>query len=144
MTAAIAGTGLCHAVTALALRPAAVVGRRLLALGGLATLLVAVFPLPAGGGGSVAHSSAAVVAFVLLSVWPVPARRYGSGVPWGLRSSVTLRAATALSALTLLFFATSSLGAPGVGLTERLAAGAQALWPLAVVWSATRRRVTSG
>ena len=40
----------------------------------------------------------ALVAFVLLSVWPVPARRYGSGVPWGLRSSVTLRAATALSA----------------------------------------------
>ncbi len=140
MTVGIAGTGVCHLVTAAGLRPAAVPGRRLLAAGGVATVLVAVFPLPAGGGSSSLHAASAVAGFVLLSVWVVPARRYGSGVPWGLRSAVAVRAAAVLGALTIVFFAAALLASPWVGLAERAAAGSQALWPLAVVWSARRRR----
>ncbi|MFC5946093.1 DUF998 domain-containing protein, partial [Micromonospora harpali] len=50
MTLGLVGLGLCHCVTAAGLRPLAVGGRALLALGGVATLAVAAFPLPADGG----------------------------------------------------------------------------------------------
>ena len=49
MTAALAGLGVCHVVTSLSLRPAAMAGRAALAGGGIATVLVAAFPLPADG-----------------------------------------------------------------------------------------------
>src|SRR4051794_5022699 len=48
MTAALVGVGLCHLVTAYGLG-AATPGRLVHALGGLATLAVAAFPLPAVG-----------------------------------------------------------------------------------------------
>jgi hypothetical protein len=46
MTIGLAALGICHLVTALGLRPAAGTGRLLLATGGVATVLVAVFPVP--------------------------------------------------------------------------------------------------
>ena len=90
MTVGIAGTGVCHLVTASGLRSAALRGRVLLGIGGAASLLVAVFPLPAGGGTSSAHRAAAFVAFLLLTVWAPYAgsltrRRPGvcaAGSPW--------------------------------------------------------------
>lgn len=155
MTAGIAGTGVCHLVTAASLRPAARPGRAVLALGGAFTVLVAVFPLPAGGGSSAAHGAVALGAFVSLSAWPLASWRRaevsaGSGgdVPWGLRRPVAVGAGVVLTGLLVAFGATLSSGS-GVGLTERLAAGAQSLWPLAVVASvpvarAARRRRTTG
>ena len=56
MTTALLGVGACHLTTAAALRGAALPGRLVLAAGGVATVLVAAFPLP-GGGGSSAGSS---------------------------------------------------------------------------------------
>jgi hypothetical membrane protein len=138
MTLGIAGTGLCHVVTALGLRPAARAGRVLLALGGVATLLVALAPLPAGGGSSTAHSVAAFASFVLLTVWVPYAGVRTADAPWGLRRRTALVAGAVLAALTLLFFATVVVGAADIGLAERLAAGAQALWPAAVVMSVPR------
>jgi hypothetical membrane protein len=143
MTLAIAGTGLCHLVTALGLRPAARTGRILLALGGAATVLVAVFPLPAGGS-SAMHSVVAFASFVLLTVWAPYAGLRDPSVPWGLRRGVALAAGGVLAALTLGFFATVLAGAVHVGLTERLAAGAQALWPAIVVATAARTRAGAG
>ncbi|MCM0678401.1 DUF998 domain-containing protein, partial [Micromonospora phytophila] len=70
MTLGLVGLGLCHCVTAAGLRPAATGGRVLLALGGVATLAVAAFPLPAGAGGSTPHGLAAAVAFGALALWP--------------------------------------------------------------------------
>lgn len=140
MTLAIAGTGICHLVTALGLRPAARAGRVLLALGGVATLLVAAFPLPGGGGSSAAHSVVALVSFVLLTVWAPYAGAPDDAAPWGLRRRVALAAGAVLGALTLAFVAAVVLGATDVGLAERLAAGAQALWPAAVVLSVPLRR----
>lgn len=139
MTLGIAGTGLCHVVTALGLRPAARRGRVLLALGGVATLLVALAPLPGGGGSSGAHSVAAFASFVLLTVWAPYAGVRDPGAPWGLRRRTCLLAGGVLAALTLLFFATVLAGATDVGLTERLAAAAQALWPALVVGSVRLR-----
>jgi hypothetical membrane protein len=121
--------------------PAAGAGRILLALGGVFTVLVAVFPLPAGGGSSAAHTVVAFAAFVLLTVWagfsPRPLVR--GFVPWGLRRPVAGSATAVLALATLAFFASVVLGAGPVGLLERIAAGAQALWPLAVVLSVPRR-----
>jgi hypothetical membrane protein len=144
MTLGIAGVGACHLVTALSLHPAARTGRVLLGLGGAASLLVAAFPLPAGGGSSAAHTVAAFLSFVLLTVWAPYAGVRDPSAPWGLRRRVALAAGGGLAALTLLFFATALLGSADLGLTERLAAGAQALWPAAVVASVPRRAARRG
>lgn len=142
MTLGIAGTGVCHLVTAAALRPAARAGRLVLAVGGVFTLLVAAFPLPAGGGSSATHSVVAFVAFVLLTAWPAWSVRSSvrGFVPWGLRRPVALSAFAVLTLTTLGFFAAVTLGWAQVGLLERVVAGGQALWPLAVVVSSRGSR----
>ncbi|MDQ3988492.1 MAG: DUF998 domain-containing protein [Actinomycetota bacterium] len=135
MTAGLAGLGGCHLVTAFGLRPAALPGRLLLAIGGAATVLVAVFPQPEGGS-SPAHILAAGVAFAALSLWPALAWRRSGRAP--LRPAVSIGAAVVLLGL-LGWFATELYG-DGVliGLSERALAGSQALWPLAVVLLARR------
>ena len=138
MTLAIAGTGVCHLVTALGLRPAAPPGRALLALGGAATLLVAVLPLPSGDGGSVPHGVSAFLAFLALSVWPLAAWRVRTTASWALRPAVSIGAGLVLLGL-LVAFGAALRAESSVGLTERLAAGAQAVWPAIVVASVPRR-----
>jgi hypothetical membrane protein len=137
MTLGIAVTGLCHLTTALALRPAARVGRALLGIGGVATVLVAVFPLPDARTDSTAHGLAALAAFVLLAVWPFAAGRGGDGVAWGLRRRVSISAGAVLVALLVAFGVARGLDS-GIGLPERLAAGAQALWPAIAVLTVPR------
>lgn len=135
MTTGLAGLGACHVITALGLRPAALPGRLVLAAGGLATVLVAAFPLP-DEGSSTAHVLAAAVAFPALSVWPALAWRRGSR--W-LPAGVSVGAAAVLLGL-LGWFAVELYGAGRqLGLSERVLAGAQALWPLAAVLLARRR-----
>ena len=106
MTWALAGLGGCYLITALGLRPARDVGRFVLAGGGIATLLVAVFAQPAKGN-SVAHTVAASVA-----------------------------ASVVLAGLVVWFAA--EIHGDLRGLAERVAAGGEALWPLAV--AVTTRR----
>jgi len=130
MTAALAGLGVCHAVTAAALRPAATLGRWVLALGGLATIVVAAAPLPAGGGASTTHTVAATVAFGALTGWLVVA------LPRTPASAV----GTVVLVALLVWFGVE-LGGPRAGLAERILAGTQAIVPLAVVLG--RRRRTS-
>jgi hypothetical membrane protein len=132
MTLAIAGVGLCHVVTASALRPAARGGRILLGLGGVASLLVAAVPLPAGGDSSAMHGVAAVASFALLTIWAPYAGLRDPAVPWGLRRPVALASGAVLGLLTLWFFVAAVTGAADIGLAERAAAGAQALWPAVV------------
>lgn len=129
MTTGLAGLGACHVITALGLRPAAPPGRLVLAAGGLATVLVAGFPQPAGGS-SAAHVLAAAVAFPALSVWPALARRRKSA--W-LPAGVSVGAAVVLLGLLGWFGAELYGGGTRLGLSERVLAGAQALWPLAAV-----------
>lgn len=138
MTTALAGLGVCHVVTALGLRPAALPGRLMLAAGGVATIAVAGFPQP-DGGSSPAHVGAATVGFVALAVWPALAwRRAVGSPPFALSPPVASFAAVILLGL-ICWFANQLVGAGDyVGLSERMAAGAQALWPLAVVISARR------
>jgi hypothetical membrane protein len=136
MTAGLAGLGVCHMVTALGLRQARRPSRLIHALGGAATVLVAAFPLPADGG-SAAHTTVASVALGSLALWPAFAWR-PDAQPVALRPGPALTATAVMLGLVIWFGAT--LGSDTSGLVERCAAGAQALWPLAVVLTARRTR----
>jgi hypothetical membrane protein len=145
MTSALVGVGLSHLVTACALGCAASAGRLVLGLGGLATFLVGAFPLPAAGASSSAHTAAAAVAFISLAVWPAFAWQR-SRVPGRtmevLGLTVSAAATGTLLLLLTLFLAEQLMNGQRVGLAERVAAGAQALWPLAVVLSVRRSSQT--
>jgi hypothetical membrane protein len=136
MTSALAGLGACYMITALGLRPARRAGRAVLCGGGAATILVAAFPQPAHGN-SVSHTVAATLAFVSLAVWPVFATRPRPTAPL-LTASASTAATVALLGL-LVWFAAEIHGGER-GLAERAAAGAEALWPLAVVLTSRRSR----
>ena len=134
MTVGLAVTGACHVVTAAGLRPAARAGRVLLALGGVGTAAVAALPVDVQGR---AHGIAAGVAFVALAVWPAASPRPRAV---GLLTARRARAATAGLLAVLVWFVLELQGLlPGdgslTGLSERVLAGAQSLWPLAVVLS---------
>ncbi len=143
MTAALAGLGASHVITAAALRPATPAGRALLAAGGIGTVLVAASPLPVGDGGSAPHTAAAALAFGALAAWPALARRHGG--PLALRPAVAGTAAATLLGLVGWFVIELARDGDAVGFTERLTAGAQALWPLLTVLSArsSHRRLRS-
>ena len=132
MTTALAGVGVCYAVTAFGLRPAGRAGRALLVGGGLGTLLVAAFPQPVSGNG-IGHTIAATLAFTALGAWPVFAARRHTRVPLLTRRASV--AATATMFGLLLWFVLEVNGTHR-GLAERSAALAEALWPLLVVVSA--------
>jgi hypothetical membrane protein len=136
MTSALAGLGACYLMTAVGLRPARRAGRGVLIGGGVATLLVAAFPQPVHGN-SVAHTIAATAAFVSLGAWPVFAARRRPCPPL-LTQTASVMATVALLGLVVWFAAEIHGGQRG--LAERAAAGAQSLWPLAVVLT-TRRTV---
>lgn len=139
MTTALVGVGLSHIVTARALAPAAMAGRLVLGVGGLMTLGVAAFPLPARGGSSSAHTAAATGAFIALAVWPafawVRRRRPEQIVAAVLGWRVSAAATSVLLLMLAWFFVELLDGGAKVGLAERVAAGGQALWPLVVVLS---------
>ncbi len=139
MTLALAGTGACYVLTGLALRPAALAGRLILMTGGVATMLVAANPEPAGGGGSLPHTFWAAIGFVALAAWPLAAPKRGPLVPAGLRPAVSASAAGVLLGLLTWFGAELIAGGRQVGLAERVLAGAQAAWPLAVVLACRQR-----
>jgi len=140
MTSALAGLGACHVVTAVGLRPARLGGRAVLGAGGVATVLVATFPQPVQGS-STAHTVAATAAFVALGAWPIGAARRHSPAPLVARLA-SIVASAALLGLVVWFAAEIHGGERG--LAERAAAGAQALWPLAVVLSCRRARRRPG
>jgi len=136
MTSALAGLGVCHVVTALGLRPARLGGRVVFGIGGVATVMVAAFPQPAHGN-SLSHTVAATVAFVALGAWPALAARRRRSAPL-LSRSASWAASGVLLGLVAWFAA--ELHGGQRGLAERAAAGAQALWPLAVVLTTRRAR----
>ena len=124
MTGALAVLGCAHVATASGLEEAAPAGRVALAVGGVTAALVAAFPQPSPG-----HLPAATASFVALAVWPalsgLPTRAAGRWATVGL--------------LALLGWLTLELGdGELVGLSERVVAGAEALWPLAVVLAVRR------
>ena len=125
MTTGLALLGACHLVTAASMTEAGRAGRSILATGGLATIVVAAASQPAA-----AHVPAATVGFVALGLWPI-----ASGVP-------SRRSAIAASAVLLGLLGWLGLQVHhghALGLSERVLAGAQALWPLLVTLVLVRR-----
>jgi hypothetical membrane protein len=141
MTLALAAVGASYVITGLALRPAASAGRFLIMLGGVATALVAVFPETAGAGGSLPHTVWAAVGFVAMALWPLAARRRDPVVPGWLRPGACAAAAALLTGLLVWFGIELIGGGQQVGLAERVLAGAEALWPLAVVLACRPRPI---
>lgn len=132
MSTALAGLGVCHVITAAGLTPVAVAARLLLATGGAATMALTALPLPVTGDSS-AHVAAASVAFSTLSLWPAlagRAARPGGGV-WPCAAAVLL-------GLLGWFGIEYVVHSPRLGLSERVLAGSQSLWPLAAVLLARR------
>jgi hypothetical membrane protein len=136
MTSALVGLGACHVITAAGLRPARRLGRVVLAAGGAATVLVAAFPQPAQGSAP-AHSAAATLAFTAVGAWPLAAGRRGHRAPLLTR---TASAAAGVVLLGLVIWFAFGVDGGHRGLGERIAAGAEALWPLAVVLTTRRAR----
>jgi hypothetical protein len=130
MTAAISAAGACYLVTALGLSPARGIGRLALASGGLATLSIAAFPTPLHGY-SRPHALAVIAASTTMCAWPVLAAhrqhrarllRFGPNV---VASAVTFG---------LIMWFTLAMKRGDLGLAERCAAVAPALWLFPVVF----------
>ncbi|MGV8967258.1 MAG: DUF998 domain-containing protein [Cellulomonas sp.] len=139
MTVGLLLTGIGHGTTAVALRPAALPGRILLATGGVATALVAALPVDAYPR---AHGACAAVAFGALSVWPAAASRRGAT---GALSPVSGAVISGALLALLVWFVVELQGlgpdaGAATGLAERAVAGAQALVPLGIVLALRRGR----
>jgi hypothetical membrane protein len=132
MTLALTVLGACYLTTGLALRPAALPGRLLLMAGGVATAVVAASPLPSAGSGSLPHGLAAGAGFVALAIWPAVGWRRGPSVPRSLRPVACGCATLILLGVLGWFAAELWTGGGQIGLAERVTAGAEATWPLAV------------
>jgi hypothetical membrane protein len=136
MTSAIAGVGLCYLLAALGLQPAGRIGRVLLAGGGVATLLIAVFRVPRHGY-SLPHELAVIATALTCCTWPAfasrrpPAARLLTRAPSFLATGVLLGLAA--------WYTLESHG-PLLGIAERCAAAAPALWLLAVAVTTRRAR----
>jgi len=126
MTVGLAVLGTSHLATASGLTEASITGRALLAVGGIATIAVSALPQPAAG-----HAPAATVGFVALALWPA-----ASGVPAQRAARIASIGLVALLGWLLLELQDGNL----LGLSERVLAGAQSLWPLAVALTLSRLR----
>jgi hypothetical membrane protein len=142
MTLVLLGVGACDVLTGLALRPAASAGRLILIAGGVAGMLVAASPEPAGGGGSLTHGFWATCGFIALTAWPVAGSRRDPSVPYGLHPTVSASAAAVMLILLAWFSAELIAGLGQAGLAERILAETQAIWPLAVVLTAATQSRT--
>jgi hypothetical membrane protein len=146
MTLVFATIGVCYLLLALAVREPALPGRIALAIGGAATVLVAVSPEPKGGT-SERHGIVATIASSAVAIWPILAARRGRQVAWPLRPAVSATASIVLIGL-LVWFVSELHRRTFIGTSERLAATAEALWVgltvLVIHRSASARKPTFG
>jgi hypothetical membrane protein len=146
MTWALLGLGACHLVSALGLRPAAPIGRVVLALGGFACFAVALFPEP-DSGATFQHTTSTTVGFIALALWPSMAARRGAAWPWPLRTTPAISVTALLFGGAVWFLDVLHHHGP-IGASERVLTTAQAVWPLVValacVSRAARRRAERG
>ncbi|HET9167902.1 MAG TPA: DUF998 domain-containing protein [Actinospica sp.] len=131
MTGALYVLGVCHVVTALGLRVAAMPGRVVLAGGGVASVAVALSPEPTGGT-SLRHLVTTGIGFTLLALFPTLAAWRNASPVWALRRE-TGYAVTGLMAAGAAWFLVELHGHGAAGLAERILTGAQSVWPLIIV-----------
>ena len=129
----LVGVGVCHAVTGLALRPAAEPGRILLMIGGVSGVLIGLNPQGAHSG-SLSHEAFSLIGVVVMTIWPLAAIRRDPGAPFGLRP-VAAYATTAVTLVFLAWFTIELFNGAQLGLAERTVTADQSIWPLLVVFS---------
>jgi hypothetical membrane protein len=130
MTSALIGMGVCHLVTSIGLRVVPFGGRIGLACGGVATMLVGLFPEP-NGGTSVGHLTSTGIGFTALALWPCLAAQRGQVVPRILTPSFALTV-TAAMLVGGAWFLLELHDHGAAGAAERALTGAQSFWPLVV------------
>ena len=140
MTAMFVLTGLCHVVTASLVPAIGRLGRLALGIAGLALLAVAAFPLPTVATSSAAHYYSAMIGFIALAAWPLLGMRRDHDAPWLLRPLGATLGTLLLGALCTAFALLEATDGPFIGLSERLAANTESVWPLLVVLALLRRR----
>ncbi|WP_354639191.1 DUF998 domain-containing protein [Kitasatospora camelliae] len=140
MGAALMALGVCDIVTALGLRPAFLLGRIVLAAGGVTSVLVSLSPVPHQGASHL-HGMTVVVGFSLLALWPCLAAVRRRSPPWALRPGPAALA-TASMLLGAAWFMLELRHHGAAGAVERLVTAAQAAWPLVVVLSCLRHAAT--
>lgn len=144
MTSALYAVGFGNVLTAAALVGLRRTSRLLLGIGGLAGIGVAAFPQPHEGS-SLPHIGCAAVSIVILAIWPATVRadeptpcvadkRTRSVL---LSKRFLLAVAGALMGLDIWLFAAGH-GGGQLGVAERVATGAENIWPLAVVLALRR------
>ena len=132
MTVAIAAVGACYLVTALGLSPVRRAGRLALAGGGVATLSIAAFPTPLHGY-SGPHAVAVIAASTTMCAWPVLAAHRHH--PTRMLSFGPNVAASAITFALIMWFL-FEINSGELGLAERCAAVAPALWLFPVAFGA--------
>jgi len=133
LTATLISLGVCYLATAFGLHAAAPAGRLALGAGGVAAIVLTMFPAPRTGG-SFSHGSVVAVGFSLLAAWPVLACVRGAHAPWGLRPVASL-AASAVMVIGAGWFLIELQVHGAAGVAERVLTIAQSLWPVVVVVS---------
>lgn len=131
MTGSLYVLGVCHLATAIGLRAAALSGRVVLACGGVASVVVALSPEPAGGT-SLRHLVSTGIGFTLLALFPVLAAERDTSAVWALRPT-TGTVVTVVMAAGAAWFLIELHGHSVAGLAERILTAVQAAWPLVVV-----------
>lgn len=133
MTTALVVTGLAHIVTAVGMRPADPAGRSLLAVGGVATLLVAWLPNSVVGHNVVSHMLATYLALAALTLWPAVIARNRPDMPVVLRPRFGQILTLGMAVLAVITLADIVTGGATLGLRERALTTVQVLAPLVVV-----------
>ncbi len=133
MNAMFVLAGICHLTSAVFLYAVAIPGRAILAVGGLASIALAWFPLPTVDSTTTAHRVVAGISFIALAIWPAfgwrrrPASQLLSAFPMILATVVML-------ALCGWFFLVWDSEGAITGFVERTAVGAEVLFPGLVAW----------
>ncbi|MFC4034345.1 DUF998 domain-containing protein [Streptomyces polygonati] len=138
LTGTLVAVGTCYLLTAWGLRAAGPRGRLAMAGGGLAAILLALFPAPRSGG-SLPHGFVVGIGFSLLALWPVLGRDGRENAPWGLRPATSITASS-LIWVGALWFGIELWTGGAVGVAERALTTAQALWPAVVVGTCVARQ----
>jgi hypothetical membrane protein len=136
------GTGVGFLLTALFTPAIAPMGRLLIFVGGLAFFGVAAFPLDTmAATSSPGHRISAMIGFIALAAWPLVGMRRSRDYPWVVRPVGSILVTALMAACCFWFLGVwSNPGLGYVGVTERLAAGLEALWPLVVVLTLWNRQ----
>ena len=131
MTGTLVALGTCYLATAVGLRAAALPGRLALAGGGVASMMLTVFPAPIKGG-DLGHGAVVTVGFGLMALWPILAAYRNEPGPWALKLPAAF-VASGLICLCAGWFLVELQTDGAAGIAERTLTSTQSLWPLVVV-----------